>query len=200
MRRGARLSFFFAVVSCANAADLARLSEELQSEKKKSARFSQERDRARESARKLTDDLSKERYRRRKAEEEAERLRGEVEERAEKETVVLSCELAFAPGSHSLTVAGTERLRLLAKTIRSSGVKHASIEGHTDSRPIRRSKEKYSSNTHLSVMRALEVYNYLVTGCGLPARLFSVVGLGDSRPASAADESKNRRVEIGLAR
>ena len=200
MRRGARLSFFLAVISCADPADLARLAGELESEKRTSAGLLRERDRARESARKLTDELSKERHRRRKAEEGFDRLRGEIEERAEKETVVLSCELAFAPGAHSLTAAGMERLRQLAETIRSSGVKYASIEGHTDSRPIRRSKDRYSSNTHLSVMRALEVCSYLVTSCGLPARLFSVVGFGDSRPASSSDESKNRRVEIRLIR
>lgn len=200
MRCGARLLPFLAAVSCASLSELVTLREELESEKTTSARLTRERDSIREDARKRGDEVSKERHRRRRAEEEAERLRGEFEERAEKETIVLFCELAFAPGSGSLTAAGTKALKELAETMRSSGVTHASIEGHTDSRPIRRSKEKYSSNMHLSVMRALEVYNHLVTGCGLPPRLFSVVGLGDSSPASASDESKNRRVEIRLTR
>ena len=163
--------------------------------------FLRERGRAREAlASKLREELSRERHKRRKAEEEAERLRGEIEERAERETIVLSCGLAFAPGSCSLTAAGMKKLKGLAETIRSTGVRHVSIEGHTDSRPILRSKERYSSNLQLSVMRALEVYSYLATGCGLPARLFSVAGFGDSRPASSSDESKNRRVEILLVR
>lgn len=200
MRRGARLLLSLAAVSCANRAELLTLQEDLRGEKKTSAGLRRERDSARELARRRADELSKERHKRRRAEEDAERLRGELEERAERETIVLSCELAFAPGSRSLTPAGTEALKELAENIRSSGVKHVSIEGHTDSRPISRSRENYSSNMHLSLMRALEVHNCLVAGCGLSARLFSVVGFGDSRPASPSDESKNRRVEIKLTR
>ncbi len=200
VRGGARLFFFLALASCASQVDFAKLISELESERAKSATLLRERDAARESARVRGEEISKERYRRRKAEEEASRLRGENEDRAERETIVLSCELAFAPGSHELTPAGAKALKELAQTIRSSGVRRVSIEGHTDSRPIMRSKERYASNMHLSVMRALEVCNHLVTGCGLPARLFSVTGFGSSRPASASDESKNRRVEIRLVR
>lgn len=70
------------------------------------------------------------------------------------------------------------------------------IEGHTDTDPIVKTKDKYTSNRHLSVMRADSVARYLI-GQGVPESSIVVVGFGQFDPVSSAkNKSQNRRVEI----
>ena len=70
------------------------------------------------------------------------------------------------------------------------------IEGHTDSDPIVKTKDKFTSNRHLSVMRADSVARYLIER-GVPESAIVVVGFGQFDPAgSAKNKAQNRRVEI----
>ena len=71
------------------------------------------------------------------------------------------------------------------------------IEGHTDSDPIRSAP---GANEHLSVGRAMAVYQELITRSQLqPAQLF-VAGHGSNHPvvsnATPAGKQRNNRVEL----
>jgi flagellar motor protein MotB len=74
-----------------------------------------------------------------------------------------------------------------------------SIDGHTDSDPIR--TFRYESNWHLSVARAVNVGYYLIQR-GLPEVNTTIKGYGAQRPVagndSPEDKARNRRVEITL--
>ena len=70
------------------------------------------------------------------------------------------------------------------------------IEGHTDTDPIVKTKDKYTSNRHLSAMRADSVARYLIEK-GVPESSIVVVGFGQFDPVSSAkNKAQNRRVEI----
>ena len=72
------------------------------------------------------------------------------------------------------------------------------IEGHTDTDPIRTAQ--FPSNHHLSVSRAMIVYDHLSRRFSIPEKQLFVVGHGPNHPvvsnASAAGKSRNRRVEV----
>lgn len=72
------------------------------------------------------------------------------------------------------------------------------ISGHTDNVPIHNSK--YSSNWHLSVMRAVNFLKILLENKDLDPRWFSAKGFGEFSPVATNDTPegrlKNRRVEI----
>jgi flagellar motor protein MotB len=72
------------------------------------------------------------------------------------------------------------------------------VEGFTDSDPIR--SDKWSNNHHLSVARAMAVYDYLTSRTRFqPGQLF-VVGHGSNHPVvsngTIAGKERNRRVEL----
>jgi chemotaxis protein MotB len=73
------------------------------------------------------------------------------------------------------------------------------VEGHTDTDPIRKTKDRFRSNRHLSAERADAVAQFLVTK-GVPERQIVVVGFGpfDPRTSGSGDAAKtrNRRVEV----
>ncbi len=74
------------------------------------------------------------------------------------------------------------------------------IEGHTDSDPIKRTKELYKSNWELSAMRASNVLHFLLDTCHLDPKKVYIAGFGEYQPVasnkSRAGKQKNRRVEI----
>ena len=98
-----------------------------------------------------------------------------------------------------LTAKGQRVLDTLARTIKKKfSARTLSIEGHTDSTPIK--KCKFGTNWRLSAERAETVRQYLTRkGLGGKARI-RVVGYGPSSPvASNKRESgrrQNRRVEL----
>jgi chemotaxis protein MotB len=70
------------------------------------------------------------------------------------------------------------------------------IEGHTDSDPISKTKDKYRDNRQLSVERASAVQRYLVSQ-GVPDSVIVVLGYGQYDPlGSAKNKAENRRVQI----
>ncbi len=74
------------------------------------------------------------------------------------------------------------------------------IEGHTDSDPLKRTKNVYNSNWELSVLRASNVLHYLVDSCRLDPKKLYIAGFGKHQPVasnkSKEGKKKNRRVEI----
>ena len=76
------------------------------------------------------------------------------------------------------------------------------VVGHSDSSPIVKTKDRWSSNQHLSEARARAVASQLA-GAGIAGRI-DVQGRGASQPLvsperSASDRARNRRVEIVIS-
>lgn len=69
------------------------------------------------------------------------------------------------------------------------------VEGHTDNDPIQKTKDKFTSNRHLSVMRADAVARYLIEQ-GIPEQRIVIVGYGQFDPKDPKTKERNRRVEI----
>jgi flagellar motor protein MotB len=107
---------------------------------------------------------------------------------------------AFEPGKDSLAhnvdaVRAIVNLgRLISEAYPGSRV---TVEGHTDSDPIRHSD--WESNEHLSLARAEAVMG-LLTKAGVPASSIEVSGQGARQPIAAGTtaraKAQNRRVEI----
>jgi chemotaxis protein MotB len=73
------------------------------------------------------------------------------------------------------------------------------VVGHTDTDPIKATKDKWKDNLELSAQRALTVVRYLIKR-GIPEKNIRAVGCGAARPvasnATPSGKAKNRRVEI----
>lgn len=109
--------------------------------------------------------------------------------------------VTFDSGSTALKSSAHQVLRRVADVLKSDFAgRRIYVEGHTDSDPIRRTKDKFRDNRHLSVERADAVARYLISECGVPEPRIVVVGFGpyDPRASGGTDaaKSRNRRVEI----
>jgi chemotaxis protein MotB len=87
-------------------------------------------------------------------------------------------------------------LRSVASVLKSKFVgRRFYVEGHTDSDPIQKTKDKYDNNRHLSALRANAVASYLERQ-GVPANAIVVVGFGEHDPRDPGQKARNRRVQI----
>jgi len=107
--------------------------------------------------------------------------------------------ITFDSGSSKLTSRGETMLRRIVGEIQNRYRDNTiSVEGHTDTDPIK--KSKFGTNWRLSVERAMAVRDYLEKNGGLDPGRCRVVGYGPYRPlannSSANGKEKNRRVEI----
>jgi chemotaxis protein MotB len=124
----------------------------------------------------------------------------EVERRGDEIIYLVPSAITFGAGKAELTPAGERALKALAPRMASDtpGAAVISVEGHTDSDPIRRSG--FASNRELSLARALAVHGFLVSLGDLPDERFVVMGYGPHRPlqpnSDASGKARNRRVEI----
>lgn len=111
--------------------------------------------------------------------------------------------ITFASGQATISKEGQKALKEVASTLKRQypDAKY-SMEGHTDTDPI--SKSKFSSNRELSVQRAMAVLTFLVAECGVPDAQCVVAGHGEYDPVARGDgkgdKAKNRRVEIVVHR
>jgi chemotaxis protein MotB len=111
--------------------------------------------------------------------------------------------ITFASGQATISKDGQKALKEVASTLkRQYPEAKYSMEGHTDTDPIQ--KSKFSSNRELSVQRAMAVLTYLVAECGVPDSQCVVAGHGEYDPVARGDtkgdKAKNRRVEIVVHR
>jgi chemotaxis protein MotB len=105
--------------------------------------------------------------------------------------------VTFDSGSTALKDTAHRVLQKVANVLKRDYPDHRIyIEGHTDSDPIEKTKDKYRNNRHLSVERADSVARYLVEKCSVPERRIVVVGYGQYDPKDPNKKSLNRRVEI----
>ena len=111
-------------------------------------------------------------------------------------TIGVDDTVAFDSGSTTLKDSGKRVLRKIAAVLRRDFDScQYYIEGHTDSDPINKTRDKYLNNRHLSAMRAESVAAYLVEQ-GVPASRIVILGYGDTDPRDPKSKAKNRRVEI----
>ncbi len=106
------------------------------------------------------------------------------------------------PGQETLDPAAGDVVRSLLPEIHADDRLIVSVEGHTDSRPIRTPLGKpFKDNADLSLLRARSVAD-LLAAQGVPAARIRVKGWGDTRPLATNDTAEgrdmNRRVEIRL--
>ena len=114
--------------------------------------------------------------------------------------VTMPQKILYASGKAELTSTGKDKLKQLAQTLNQE-LKGFPIEvqGHTDTDPIVRTKDKYKSNWELSYDRAQTVVYYLVS-VGVDSKRIHASAYGEYSPvasnANADGKARNRRVEI----
>ncbi|HVN48892.1 MAG TPA: flagellar motor protein MotB [Bacteroidota bacterium] len=112
-------------------------------------------------------------------------------------TVHLMEALLFNSGSADLKSSSYKILDTLGSIIKRLP-NDIRIEGHTDDVPIH--TDRFPSNWHLSVNRAVNTGYYMLNQYGLNAEKVSVVGYAEYRPlvpnTSEENRARNRRVDI----
>lgn len=104
----------------------------------------------------------------------------------------------FDSGSAEIKSDARQLGEEIANFIVSDPPRHVTISGHTDDVPIHNAD--YSSNWHLSVMRAINFMEVLLENDNLEPDFLSAKGYGEYRPIAENDSdenrAKNRRVEV----
>ena len=123
-----------------------------------------------------------------------------VDEATGQITVTLPNAILFNSGKATLKKATSSELDHIYSVLRERYAgKTVDIVGHTDTDPIRKTKNLYKDNWDLSAERALTVLRYLVDR-GIQTASVRGVACGESRPvasnSSSSGKAKNRRVEI----
>ena len=179
----------------AKEAELSQLRRSLESERGRAASYNSDLERLRAANEAAKSEAERELARLR------EQLGGDasVEMRDGDLVVTLPNRITFGSGSSELSSNGK---RVLDKLVRAMNSRYASnrvsVEGHTDSEPIK--KSKFKTNWRLSVERAMAVRHFLEKSGGMDANRFRVVGYGPHRPVARntteSGRQENRRVEI----
>jgi chemotaxis protein MotB len=123
-----------------------------------------------------------------------------VDEQAGTITVTLPNSVLFPSGKATLLKSTNSELDQIYSVLRERyRGRLVDVVGHTDTDPIRKTKDQWKDNWDLSATRALTVLRYLVDR-GIQPENIRAVACGESRPvasnSSAAGKAKNRRVEI----
>jgi chemotaxis protein MotB len=116
-------------------------------------------------------------------------------------TIELPEKVLYKSGEASLTERGKATLRKVGAALNSQFAGYPlRVEGHTDTDPIRRTRNLYKSNWELSSTRALEVVHFLAEQCGLDPKRVHAAAFGQYQPVvantTAASKQQNRRVAI----
>jgi len=132
---------------------------------------------------------------------ELEAMNVRVTERGPELVVTLAGKVLFPPGRTSLTKEARKALSEIAELIRSRNLRNViRIDGHSDSSPVKVTKNAYEDNLSISFFRARKAYLYLVEECQVPRRQVYLAAFGDTRPVYSNESSRgrdqNRRVEI----
>lgn len=121
----------------------------------------------------------------------------QLEENERGVTIHILDDILFPPGKADMNESSKLVLKKLAKVL-STIPNDIRIEGHTDNIPI--FTERYPSNWHLSVDRALSTAYYLIKQENISPDKVSIVGYSEYRPIATNDtpesRAKNRRVDL----
>jgi flagellar motor protein MotB len=116
------------------------------------------------------------------------------DERAGTLTVNIPGDVLFASGEAQLKDSSKRTLDRIARAIKSDYPdRPVMVDGHSDSDPISRTRDKWKDNLDLSAERARVVGAYLASQ-GIDNKLLSTRALGGTAPKST--KSASRRVEI----
>ncbi|HZE97494.1 MAG TPA: flagellar motor protein MotB [Planctomycetota bacterium] len=125
----------------------------------------------------------------------------DIRKRGNDTVINIPSDVFFASGSATLSPGGEKSMGKIADYIRKNqngGM--IRVEGHSDSDPIRRTKGKFHCNWDLSFQRAHAVMHFLVDKGQVDPHQLVCEAYGEYQPQNPGDKSKNRRVEIVLAR
>ncbi len=110
-------------------------------------------------------------------------------------TVAVPGDVLFASGDSTVKATAKTTLDRIAAIIKKDFAgKKVLVDGHSDSDPITKTKDKWKDNLDLSAGRARAVAEYLTGAGGLPKTQVGMRAMADSAPKSSKD--KSRRVEI----
>jgi chemotaxis protein MotB len=116
--------------------------------------------------------------------------------------VSLSEKLLFKSGSYKVDPKGKEALKKLADVLLNQPDIDITIEGHTDSIPLKKG-DFLKDNLDLSVMRATSIERILSDDYGVGAKQMYASGRGENFPiapnSTEEGRASNRRTEIILA-
>ena len=140
-------------------------------------------------------------YARRSMEERLQGSGASVRIKEGKISVMLPSSILFNSGQTKLKKAAKSSLVKVCNVVKNDFPDATiRIEGHTDSDPLKRTKNVYKSNWELSALRASNVLHYLVDSCRLDPKKLYIAGFGKHQPVasnkSKGGKKKNRRVEI----
>ena len=108
----------------------------------------------------------------------------------------IEASLLYGSGKADLTSAGKSALETVASTLKKQyGNCEIRVEGHTDTDPINRTKDKYATNWDLGSKRSNEVVVYLTEKCGIDPKKVYSASYSMYRPMGS-NKVANRRVEI----
>ena len=121
---------------------------------------------------------------------------------------VFSSEVLFAPAEADLEEAGKDEIAKVVDILRSvaddipEGIDWVlQVDGHTDDKPIRNSRN-FADNWELSQARALSVVRYMIDDLGMDPERLSANGFGEYQPVNTADtdeaRAQNRRIELKI--
>ncbi len=123
-----------------------------------------------------------------------------VRDTIEGPVIQLPEEILFDTGLAKLKPDGESALEKIAEYIKANPATLVRVDGHTDNDPIDKSIYLWDTTHHLSVGRALSVFQYLITKGKIEEKRIHISGYGSNRPiASNADKigkKQNRRVEF----
>lgn len=116
-------------------------------------------------------------------------------------SVVLPSSVLFNSGQTKLKKSAKNSLSRVCSVLKKDFPNETiRIEGHTDSDPIKRTKQVYKSNWELSAMRATTVLHYLIDNCHLDPKKLYLAGFGKYQSVASnktkSGKRENRRVEI----
>ena len=117
--------------------------------------------------------------------------------------VNLPTRILYASGSAQLSSSGKAKLADLAAELKGEFADYLiEVQGHTDTDPIRRTKDKYKSNWELSYDRAQTVAYYLINDAGIEPERIHVSAYSKYKPVASNEteegKARNRRVEIAV--
>jgi flagellar motor protein MotB len=117
-------------------------------------------------------------------------------------SIIVANTVLFESGKADLKTSAHPMLSNVCKTLKSKFPNNfIRVEGHTDATPVVHNKAKFPDNMALSIARSRAVYDYMIKDGGIAASKMYTAGYGEFQPLvhpekTAADRSKNRRVEI----
>ncbi|GIW78091.1 MAG: hypothetical protein KatS3mg104_3154 [Phycisphaerae bacterium] len=110
-------------------------------------------------------------------------------------TVAVPGDVLFASGDATVKSGAKQTLNRIASIIKRDFPNNkVLVDGHTDSDPISKTKDKWKDNLDLSAARARAVAEYLTTEGGLKKSQVGMRAMSDTSPKATKD--KSRRVEI----